>query len=111
MNRGKNNIIYAMVCLGAVLLALRLRLYIVALDEKNLIASGHILSLLIWTAAAAGLILAAAAARGTKQLGISTVATPVAALGDALFAIAIGLSVYALGAPFTLLGKGFTAAG
>lgn len=111
MNRGKNNIIYAMVCLGAVLLALRLRLYIVALDEKNLISSGHILSVLIWAAAAVGLVLAAAAARGAKQVRISTAATPVAMLGDTIFAIAIGLSVYAMGAPFTLLEKGFTAAG
>jgi len=105
MNRNKNGLIYGMVCLGAAILALRLGLYTVAMDGKNLITPGNPLSVLIWVAAAAGLVLAAVAALRTGKKAISPVSTPIAALGDGIFALAIGLTVFAMGTPFTVLEK------
>lgn len=111
MNRKKNSRIHTMVSLGAVLLALRLRLYIVAVDAKNLIAPGHFLSALIWIVAAAALALATISALGEEKREISKFSTPIAVLGDALFAFAIGLCAFSMEMPDTLPGKLCMAAG
>ena len=111
MKHKRNDLLHTMVSLGAVLLALRLRLYIVAVDEKNLLVSGHMLSWLIWAVTAAALILAVTAALRTKETDTLPVSSPVAALGDGLFAIAIAITVFAMGTPASVLEKVRMAAG
>jgi len=105
MNRNKKLLPIVMACLGLVLLGLRTALYAVALDEKNLLVSGHVLSWLIWAAAAACLVSASMAVLRTKDLGVVPVCAPVAALGDAIFAAAIGIAVISLGTPFSVVEK------
>lgn len=105
MNQNKHHLIHLTVSLGAILLALRLRLYIVALDEKNLLVSGYWLSIVIWAVAAVCLAVALTKAFRTKEDKALAVGGPIAALGDGLFAIAICLSVLAMGEPASMLEK------
>lgn len=111
MNQNKERLIWNVVSLGGVLLALRLRLYIVAVDEKNLLVSGHWVSLLIWAVAALCLGLALVAAFRAKEEGTLTVGGPVAALGDGLFAGVLCLSMLAMGEPVSILEKARTVLG
>ena len=97
MNRNVIKQIAVMVSLGGVLLALRLWLYGSAVDEKNLLISGHWLSLVIWAAAALGLALALIWALGSKETGSIAVTGWVCALGEGLLAGAICLSVLYMG--------------
>jgi len=99
------------VSLGAVLLSLRLRLYIVAVDEKNLLISGHWLSALIWGIATLCLVFAALAAIRTKEAGSISITGPVAALGEGLFAGILLLSMLAMAEPVSLLEKARNAVG
>lgn len=103
MNRNQKTLIYAMTGLGAVLLELRLLLYMVAVDEKNLLKSGHWAGLLIWAVAAVGLGIALVAALRSEERKKLYVSGSVAALGDGLFAAAICLCVLAMGKPGTLV--------
>lgn len=105
MNHNKNTLPYLMALLGAVLLSLRLRLYIVAVDGKNLLESGHVLSWIIWAVCALCLVVAAGAAFRTREENSLSVGGPIAALGDGIFAIGIGLTLLALGRPFSVLEK------
>lgn len=101
----QNKLIFTALGLGALLLALRFGLYAVAVDEKNLLESGHILSLLIWAVAGLSLALALFGGLTCRTGGDAPTGTPIAALGDVIFALAIGITVFSLGTPFTLLEK------
>lgn len=95
MKQNKKQLAFAMVSLGAVLLALRLRLYIVAVDEKNLLMD-HWLSPVIWAVAGLTLVYGVICALGTKEMGRLAVTGPIAALGDGLFALTMVLSLLAM---------------
>ena len=95
MKQNKKQLAFAMVLLGGVLLALRLRLYIVAVDEKNLLMD-HWLSPVIWAVAGLTLVYGVICALGTKEMGCLAVTGPIAALGDGLFALTMVLSLLAM---------------
>lgn len=102
----QNKLVYTMAGLGAVLLALRLGLYSHALDEKNLLKAGHPLSLLIWTVTGAALVLTVLGTLREKK-GIRPLQEGLAAaLGNGIFALAIGFTVLSLGEPISLVEKG-----
>lgn len=105
MKQNKKQLTSVMVLLGAVLLALRLRLYIVAVDEKNLLLSGHWLSGVIWAVAGLTLVYGVICALGTREMGRLAVTGPIAALGDGLFALTLVLSLLAMGSPETPMEK------
>lgn len=105
MKQNKKQLAITMVSLGAVLLALRLRLYTVAVDEKNLLLSGHWLGLVIWAVAALALVYGVLCALTGKEEGSLCITGPVAALGDGLFALVLCLCVISMEAPVSLLEK------
>lgn len=96
---------FAMVALGGVLLDLRLRLYWVAVDEKNLLLPGHPLSWAMWAVMTAAIVLALTAALRTEEAKALTAASPLAALGAGLFALAICLTVMGMDVSPNLLGR------
>lgn len=105
MNQNKKRLANTMTTLGAVLLALRLRLYIVAVDSKNLLISGHWLSYVIWAVAAVCLAVVVVAALRTEERKSLSVGGPIAALGDGLFALAILIAVLDMDTPVSVLEK------
>lgn len=96
---------YWMPCMGALLLALRLWLYRVALDGKNLLLPGHPLSWAIWAVIAAAIALAVTAALKTGEDKALAAGSPLAALGEGVLALAIGVTVMGMGVPSDLLGR------
>jgi hypothetical protein len=77
----------------------------VATDEKNLLVSGHPISLAIWVVTALCLALGIKVALRRSETGNVPVYTVLAALGDILLAAIIGLFVFAMGTPITLVEK------
>lgn len=106
-----NNLLYTTAALGAVILVLRIWLYAVALDEKNLLVSGHWLSWVIGAAAVVCLALALTAGMGARRSILLPGKGTVAALGDMLFALAAGFTVFTFGTPVSVVEKLRMAAG
>ena len=93
MNKNQNRLPLIMAAMGGVLLVLRLLLYTVAVDEKNLLVSGHFLLVVIWALGAVCLALAVFAALKTAERSRMAVTSPAAAVGDGALALAIGISL------------------
>lgn len=105
MNQNLKSPISIMVSLGAALLSLRLRLYAAAVDEKNLLISGHWLSYVIWAAAVLGMAFAVLSALRSKEEKRIYITGPIAALGEGLLALVICWCVLAMEEPASLLEK------
>jgi len=94
--------------LGVVTMALRFGLYAAALDEKNLLMPGHILSVLVWVSAAAAAGVITLGIAGQKRSNWRDDNMPPSirgALGAVVLGIAIGVTVWVQGAPVTVVEK------
>lgn len=105
MNQTMKNQISIAAALGGVLLALRLLLYVLTVDDKNLLLSGHWMSLLTWGVAALALAYVLMAAFRAKESESIFVSGTAAALGEGLFGGVLLLCTIALEQPVTLLEK------
>jgi len=115
MKQKQTNILpLLMGALGLLTWGLRTALYAAALDEKNLLRSGHVLSYMVWAVTAAAVAVAAAGAlrqRGSEKYADHFGPNVPGAAGAAVLGIALGITVFAMGTPFTLLEKLRFAAG
>ena len=105
MKQNRNRIVHTMTGLGTVLLALLLRLNLVAVDEKNLLRSAHPLSWAVWAVAAVCVVLALLTARKTREGKTLSLSDPICAFGHGIFALMLVIGVYAMGPAVSVVEK------